>query len=136
MYDASLDSQYFAQEYLVPVVDGEIKARCLIPSRSSEGRKEFPLLVWFRGGGYCFGSVEVDEPHLRKVCIKHQVVIVGADYRLAPEYLFPTGINDAYATSKWATENAALLSASLSLGFIVAGISAGGNFAAWVVLQA
>ncbi|EMD36119.1 hypothetical protein CERSUDRAFT_53128 [Gelatoporia subvermispora B] len=56
--------------------------------------------------------------------------------RLAPEHPFPTGLNDAYEGLKWVTENALLLSANLSKGFIVGGLSAGGNLTAVVAHRA
>ncbi|EMD36108.1 hypothetical protein CERSUDRAFT_85210 [Gelatoporia subvermispora B] len=71
----------------------------------------------------------MDDYILRTWCVEFQVSIVNVDYRLAPEYKYPTGLNDAYAGLKWVAENAALLSASISKGFIVAGLSAGGNLA-------
>lgn len=73
--------------------------------------------------------------------------------RLAPEYPFPIGHNDAYESLKWvcsiatllsfyvlissqAVNNCASLNASPSLGLIVGGCSAGGNLATSVALRA
>ncbi|EEB90772.1 hypothetical protein MPER_10977 [Moniliophthora perniciosa FA553] len=49
---------------------------------------------------------------------------------LAPEYRFPTAVNDAFAALKYVASHPEEFSASLKKGFIVAGSSAGGNLAA------
>ena len=57
-------------------------------------------------------------------------VFPAYNFRLAPEYPFPTWINDAWDATKYFAENAASYHASPSKGFIVGGSSAGGNIAA------
>jgi len=72
----------------------------------------------------------MDDTYMRRLCVDLQISILNVQYRLAPEFPFPTGINDAYAALKWAAENTSQLSSSPSKGFIVGGLSAGGNFTA------
>ncbi|CAL1713861.1 unnamed protein product [Somion occarium] len=131
------ESEYRIEDHLVPVDGGEIKVRCVIPTSSEHHDKgPLPLLVWYHGGGYCVGSSDLDDGFLRVVAVKTGVVVINVEYRLAPVFPFPTGVNDAYAALKWAAENATRLSASPSRGFIVAGLSAGGNFSASVAIRA
>jgi len=59
-------------------------------------------------------------------------VAVNVDYRLAPEYPFPTPVNDAYDALKWTADNFTELGGNPVKGFLVGGISAGANFAAIV----
>ena len=69
--------------------DHEIPVRIFSPQTTGE----FPVLLFFHGGGWVTGNIDSYD----KVCTnmaqitKHQVVSV--DYRLAPEYPFPAGLN-------------------------------------------
>ncbi|ETW74926.1 Esterase/lipase/thioesterase [Heterobasidion irregulare TC 32-1] len=131
-------SEYSVQDYNIPVGDpsDEILIRCLVPSFVNKPRKTFPLLVWYHGGGWVAGYAAMDDYLLRHICVEMQISVMNVDYRLAPEFPFPTGVNDSYAALKWAVCNTALLSVDLSKGFIVSGLSAGGNIAAAIAVRA
>ncbi|ETW74927.1 Esterase/lipase/thioesterase, partial [Heterobasidion irregulare TC 32-1] len=125
------------QDHQVPVGgQARILARCVVPTPANARGKTFPLLVWYHAGGFISGYAAMDDYILRHICVELQISIVNVDYRLAPEFPFPTGINDSYAALKWAVQNVALLSANLSKGFIVSGLSAGGTIAAVMALRA
>ncbi|KAJ2971913.1 hypothetical protein NUW54_g12385 [Trametes sanguinea] len=84
---------------------GQITVRSYVPygprptTRSRDGA--FPLLVWYHGGGFIAGDLDLDDGYLRNLCVDLQLSIVSVGYRLAPECTFPTGFNDAYAGLKW-----------------------------------
>ncbi|KAK5014024.1 hypothetical protein LTR16_002500 [Cryomyces antarcticus] len=63
-------------------------------------------------------------------CERLGFVALNVDYRLAPEHVFPTPVNDCWDALKWAAAHASELNADPLKGFIVGGISAGGNMAA------
>ncbi|KAK7682277.1 hypothetical protein QCA50_014480 [Cerrena zonata] len=132
-----LESEYRLEDRSIPVENGEISVRCLFPTPSGNSSKgPYPLLVWYHGGGYYLGSVNLDDYLLRKICVKYGLVIVNVEYRMAPEFPYPTSIHDGYATLKWAVENHTSLNASPTLGLMVGGGSSGGNLAASVALRA
>ena len=54
--------------------------------------------------------------------------------RLAPEHIFPVGINDCWDALNWALSNASTLQANPRRGLIVGGASAGGNISAVMAL--
>lgn len=119
------------EERLISVHDGEIKLRIYTP----EGKGPFPILVFFHGGGWVVGDLDVVDPPLRALTNSAKVIVVSVDYRLAPEYKFPTPVNDCYLATKWVAENASLLGGDAGrVG--VGGESAGGNLAAVVSLMA
>jgi acetyl esterase len=54
-----------------------------------------PGLVFFHGGGFVIGDLEVYDAVLRRFANRARVTIVSVDYRLAPEYPFPAAVHDA-----------------------------------------
>ncbi|KAJ7650814.1 Alpha/Beta hydrolase protein [Roridomyces roridus] len=122
------ETEYRVKDYDVEVEDGvKIQVRTLVPA---SGQNRYPLLVWIHGGGWTTGNVEMDDYQLRAICVELQISIVNIEYRLAPEHPHPIGLNDCYAALKWAAKSQDLLSADLKKGFIIGGMSAGGNYAA------
>jgi acetyl esterase len=109
--------------------DGEIPVRLYDPR---EDDKETPLIVFFHGGGFVVGSLDTHDGPCRKLAAESGYPVLSVDYRLAPEHPFPAGLNDCYAAVEWASE------ADNELGtdgrVVVAGDSAGANFAAGVSL--
>ena len=119
------------QDRVIPVLDGDIKLRIYTP----EGNGPFPILVYFHGRGWVMGDLEDVDALLRVLTNAARTVVVSVDYRLAPEYKFPTAVNDCYLATKWVSENARLLGGEAGR-VVVGGESAGGNLAAVVALMA
>lgn len=93
---------YIEQDIEIPVRDGSrIAARVYKPRDSeppeSSGR---PGFIVFHGGGFAVGDFEF-EAWLCALFTRLGGIAVNVDYRLAPEYVFPTAINDAYDATKW-----------------------------------
>lgn len=115
----------------IPVADGTIPARVYTPA----GEGPFPVLVYFHGGGWVIGSVETLDAPCRMLANAAGCVVVSIDYRLAPEFKFPTAAEDCYAATRWVAENAGRLGVDAGR-LAVGGDSAGGNLAAVVALMA
>ena len=92
-----------------------------------------PLIALFHGGGFCLGSPAQMTPLGRAACALYGAVVVAIKYRLAPEFKFPTASEDAWEGLTWAAENASSLGADLKSGFVVGGVSAGGQLTAALV---
>jgi acetyl esterase/lipase len=110
---------------VLPGAGGDLNYRLYRPSSPGP----HPVVVYFHGGGWVFGSHTSDDPMCRALCSLSNVVIVSVDYRHAPENRFPAAADDGYAALSWVADNI------VSLGGIpgqlaVAGWSAGGNVAA------
>ena len=71
-------------------------------------------------GGWGIGSLLSDEPWCTQACQNVGKIVIDVDYRLAPEFPFPTQIWDAWAALKWVFANAA------SLGIDESRVSIGG----------
>lgn len=115
------------EDRIIPGPAGEIPVRVYTP----EGAGPFPVLVFFHGGGWVIGSIEMYDPVCRALTNRGQCVVVSVEYRLAPEYQFPAAPEDCYAATKWVAENAASLNGDPAR-IAVGGDSAGGNLSAVV----
>lgn len=66
----------------------------------------------------------------REFALEFGAMVVSATYRLAPEFPFPTPMQDAWDTLMWLAGNASQFGADPAAGFVVGGVSAGGTMAA------
>jgi len=109
----------------------EIKVRVYTP----EGQGPFPIFVYYHGGGWVLGDLEIADASCRMIANKTSHVVVSVDYRLSPEYKFPVPVEDSYAALRWVSENAKAIN-GIASSIIVGGDSAGGNLAAAMTLLA
>ncbi len=114
-----------------PGADGDLAYRLYRPA--TEG--PHPVVAYFHGGGWVFGSADADDPLCRDLCVRSNSIIVSFDYRHAPEARFPAAAEDGLAAVQWLADNAESLGA-IAGKLAVAGWSAGGNVAAVVCQMA
>ncbi len=53
-----------------------------------------PGLIFFHGGGWVSGSLASHDPLCAHLAFESRCTIIAVDYRLAPEYPFPAGLDD------------------------------------------
>lgn len=117
---------------MIPVGQGEtVRVRIYTP----EGLGPFPLFVYYHGGGWVIGDIEMTDASCRMLANRLGRIVVSVAYRLAPEHPFPTPVEDCYAALEWVAGNAADFLGNAS-NIVVGGDSAGGNLAAVVALKA
>lgn len=95
---------------------------------------ELPLLVFLHGGGWMLGNLDTHDAMHRHLAALTGCAVLAVSYRLAPEYPFPAGLDDATTAFAWARREAAALGcdpARVALG----GESAGGNLTAALTLR-
>ncbi len=88
-----------------------------------------PALIWLHGGGYVLGNPEQDEACCAQYGRELGITMVSVDYRCAPKYPFPIGLEDGYAALTWAAAQAQFLGVDAQR-IAVGGASAGGGLAA------
>ncbi|XP_070564095.1 neutral cholesterol ester hydrolase 1-like [Ptychodera flava] len=93
-----------------------------------------PGLMYFHGGGFVFGTLDLYDETLLNLARKLKIIIVSVDYRRAPEHKFPAAFKDCSRATRYLLNNAEQFNVDL-LKIAVAGDSAGGNLAAAVALQ-
>jgi acetyl esterase/lipase len=89
-----------------------------------------PMVVNIHGGGWTFGSKEMDEA-LCKYLAERGYVVFNINYRLAPVFKFPAQVNDGLGAVIWAKDHAEKYSGDRER-VAVMGDSAGGNLSAMV----
>ena len=61
---------------------------------SPDPSEELPVVVHLHGGGHMCGSIALYDTISRKVAKAGHCIVIAVEYRLAPEYPYPMGIND------------------------------------------
>lgn len=92
------------------------------------------MLVYFHFGGGVVGSLESCHRLCALIAKEAGAPVMSVDYRLAPEFKFPTGLDDCIAAYVWAVDNAARFGAPVGKA-AVGGDSMGGNFAAIIAQE-
>lgn len=110
-----------------------IKVRIYRPKRYTS--EILPAIFYFHGGGFIWGLPEHYDEFCSVLADCAGAVIISVDYRYAPEFPFPAGLNDCYDVVSYVAKNPEKFNIDPQ-HISVAGDSAGGNFAAAVCLRA
>ena len=102
---------------------------------NASGKKGLPVIVNFHGGGFIMPLLPWMEYEAMKLSKKLNAVVFDVDYRVAPEFKFPTAPMDAYNAFLWVSEHAAEYGGDPTK-IILNGYSAGANLAALVANRA
>ncbi|MBA4025328.1 MAG: alpha/beta hydrolase [Gordonia sp.] len=91
-----------------------------------------PALLWIHGGGYVIGSAAQDDSLCQRFADELGVLVASVDYRLAPEFPYPTPVEDCYGALQWLADRAEVNHTQIAIG----GASAGGGLAASIAILA
>lgn len=118
-------------DHVIQTEDIRIPVRIFSPYEVGE----YPLLIFFHGGGWVTGNIDSYTPVCTHMADLTRHTVLSVDYRLAPEHPFPSGLMDCYQVTReiflhpqsfpFKADQIALI-----------GDSAGGNLAAAVSLMA
>jgi acetyl esterase len=87
------------------------------------------IIVYLHGGGWVMGDLDTGDADCRSLASRCNAVVVSVNYRLAPEYPFPCGLDDCVEAIEWVISNADRLGGDARRVALV-GVSSGGNLAA------
>jgi len=93
------------------------------------------MMLYLHGGGFTVGQSEDTAYITSRLAAENAMVVVSANYRLAPEWPFPACLDDCLAVLQWMQKNGATLGGD-GTRIAVGGDSAGGNLAAALVIKA
>ena len=114
------------RDFEVAASDG---AKLLLRWYTKEGSSPGSAIYYTHGGGLIFGNVSIYDQPVASYVSNSGVPFLSVDYRKAPEYPYPTPIEDCYAGLNWLTEHTAELGVDPAR-VAVMGDSAGGGLAA------
>lgn len=84
------------------------KERCKLDLYLPAQVKNFPVVVWFHGGGLTGGQkAGGDTPKVIQSWVKKGIAVASVNYRLSPKVKFPAYIEDGAAAVAWVQKNIA-----------------------------
>ena len=119
------------ENIFIPGQDDRTKVRLRIYKPVSSVTP-MPVLIWLHGGGYVMGKPEMDDRSCVDYVQRLGITVISIDYRLAPRFPFPTGLDDCASALQWVGANSDQLAVDPKR-IAVGGNSAGGGLAAALV---
>ncbi|KAF2754902.1 esterase [Pseudovirgaria hyperparasitica] len=118
--------------------DGQITIRVYQPKTTQiDNRHGRPIYVNFHGGGWVFGDHLVEAEHCKRIVHETGAVAFDVGYRHAPEFPFPTPVDDCWQATQWILSPAIIAKYNLDVArTAVGGPSAGGHLSAVVSQRA
>jgi acetyl esterase len=132
---AELYPEIGVSEVAVPSPAGRIRCQVFSPPPAALSGVARPMMLYLHGGGFTVGQSEDTAYITSRIAAENTMVVVSANYRLAPEWPFPACLDDCLAVLQWMQKNGAPLGGD-GARIAVAGDSAGGNLAAALVVKA
>ena len=121
------------RDFALPVCAGKVRLRVYLPP----GQRARGAFFHIHGGGFMLGGIDWAVNHAKclHIAAAARCVVTTVDYRLAPEFPYPTAVEDCYAALLWLGENASEFGIDKGR-IVVGGESAGGNLSAVMALMA
>ena len=91
------------KDIIIKKKNHQIKIRVYFPQKKN--KESFSGLIFFHGGGFVIGSIKTHDHLCRRLSRLSSAVIFSVEYRLAPEFKFPSAILDSADAVKWIFEN-------------------------------
>lgn len=121
------------KEQTIPVgPKGNINIQIITPKKN---KSKLPAIMYFHGGGWILGDKNIYDRLVREISNGVQAAVVFVEYDRSPEAKYPIAIEEAYAATKYVSENGNALNINSSK-LAVMGDSVGGNMATVVAILA
>lgn len=121
------------KDYTIPVgPKGNTNIRIIRPENNES---KLPTVMYFHGGGWILGDKNIYDRLVREISNRSQAAVVFVDFSRSPESQYPTAIEEAYAATKYISENGNSFNIDSSK-LAVMGDSVGGNMATVVTILA
>jgi len=131
--DVPLES-VICQAFNIAARDGHsLAARLYRDGAAVDGLQ--PVLLYFHGGGYVVGSLDSHDALCRRLAAQGGFALLTVDYRLAPEWRFPTPVQDACDAANWLVREGAALGLDAAR-VVLAGDSVGATLATVLAIMA
>ena len=107
-------------DYIFTTQSHDIPVRVYSPAPT----ENLPVVIHYHGGGHMCGSVDLYDAISRKIARAGHCIVIAVEYRLAPEFPYPAGVDDC----QYVLENyqQSLTGVCFNKQLIIVGDSAGG----------
>ncbi|NRA85326.1 MAG: alpha/beta hydrolase [Gammaproteobacteria bacterium] len=112
----------------IPALNYVIPARVYYPEQEKPDGTLLPTVIFLHGGGWSLGDLDCYHDLMRALADLSGAIFISVDYRLSPEFKYPSGLDDAYDATRWVFDNVASLGGDHTK-LAIMGDSAGGNLA-------
>ena len=123
------DSQTTIKDFIIPIHTHEIPVRFY-----THNEEKKPLLIYIHGGGFFGGSIESMNELCDMLSYFGDFNVLSIEYRLSPEYKFPSALHDCNDVVTYVLQNADELFLK-NEELYLAGDSAGGNLVLATLLR-
>ncbi len=110
--------------------DYQIPVRLYFPTKRTN-----TLIIFAHGGGFMHGNLDTHDAICRKIANSFDASVLAVDYRLVPEYKFPTQINDLYSVYSWCLSDKSAHNIGKCKKIILSGDSAGASLCIAVTMK-
>jgi monoterpene epsilon-lactone hydrolase len=111
---------------VITVDAASVPSEWLVPPHAPPDR----ALLYIHGGAWFMGSTDTHRGLVSRIAYQSGIRALSINYRLAPEYPFPAGLEDCEIAYEWLLENGIA-----SNEIVIAGDSAGGNLTLALLLK-
>ena len=118
-----------SRDLLLPIRGRRMQVRFHRPSNDPN----LPVLIYMHGGGWVWGSIDTHDRLMRSYAAASGCAVLGPDYALSPEAIFPQAIEECHALLRHVATRGAELGLDPSR-IILGGDSAGANLASGLAL--
>lgn len=113
--------------------DTDVSVKIVRPPGGSN--ETLPVVIYLHGGGWVLGDFDTHERLVRELANNVHAAFVFVNYTPSPEAKYPVSLEQAYAVTKWVSQNGPTINVDSSK-LAVVGDSVGGNMAAALTLLA
>ncbi|WP_249681037.1 alpha/beta hydrolase fold domain-containing protein [Roseococcus pinisoli] len=118
-----------SRDLLLPIRGRRMQLRFHRPTNDPN----LPVLIYFHGGGWVWGSVDTHDRLMRAYAAASGCAVLGPDYALSPEAVFPQALEECAAVLRHIATRGAELGLDPTR-IVLGGDSAGANLAAGLAL--
>lgn len=120
-----------AKEIFIPTPHGDARVYII---ESGDITPHRPLFLNFHGGGFIGKRLDRDELFCRKIACLFNGIVLDVDYKLAPEYPYPSAVEECISIVEWVWENKDSLTFDPHK-IVLMGHSSGGNLVAGICMK-
>jgi acetyl esterase len=113
------------EDFRITGSTNEMSMRLYSPYQSNKSG----IIMYLHGGGWMQGNLETHDYLCREIAAGTGIEVIAAEYRLAPEHVFPVHLDDVFDIYLWCCEHYA------DREIIISGDSAGGNLCAALCIK-